>query len=664
MVAGTNFGTNNLAPLRFSSLHGENIRLSPDKTIARRVESFCKGIVFSNRPVKVGEKVEVLKGVWGLRVYLNFLEISTNWSGAVRFGFTNSNPANFRGSLPKYACPDLTNKPGYWAKALAERLAVEGELLAFWATSSGDVHFSLNGEEKGVFFSGVDTRGPLWALVDIYGNSTAVQLVGGWALRWGGFLRNFRDYMNNSRRSLDHSVADADMERWLQPSLARLQLDPPSPSHRIIGPPPDATVAHTPPRVSPACTPSPTRVARPDGVMPQPAQQHLQGPGNPPPPSGFMPLPFHRLRGRSVRLSNDRCVAWKTAFEHPNGYIFTPQSIRSGEKVILRILSSASVQTSGICFGVTSCDPNKLRLTDLPDDPDGLLDRPEYWVVCRDQVGFLSPGDQLVFCIDHNGELLLMYGAVTVGKNGSPESVKMHVDHTLPLWMFWDLSGGLVSVECFGQIHMRPWQPVPRPTQHSHPHSPQHPAVPAPAGQLVVNLPQQELPMPSNTIYESSPHRRRHLLHPHPLSMPTLPPPPPPVPSSSPQSTPPAVSCIQQSPLRVNLPSPMCSTSDQEHLYETIALNCSQVARSMSGRLQVAATTASKTTLMDENGTSMEILSECSVCYEKPVDSVLYMCGHMCMCYECAIQQWRGQGDGQCPICRAIIRDVIRTYRS
>ena len=86
-------------------------------------------------------------------------------------------------------CPpraDLTNKPGYWAKALAERLAVEGELLAFWATSSGDVHFSLNGEEKGVFFSGVDTRGPLWALVDIYGNSTAVQLVGGWALRGGG----------------------------------------------------------------------------------------------------------------------------------------------------------------------------------------------------------------------------------------------------------------------------------------------------------------------------------------------------------------------------------------------------------------------------------------------------------------------------------------------
>lgn len=40
------------------------------------------------------------------------------------------------------------------------------------------------------------------------------------------------------------------------------------------------------------------------------------------------------------------------------------------------------------------------------------------------------------------------------------------------------------------------------------------------------------------------------------------------------------------------------------------------------------------------------------------------MCGHMCMCYECAIQQWRGKGGGHCPLCRAVIRDVIRTYTS
>lgn len=56
--------------------------------------------------------------------------------------------------------------------------------------------------------------------------------------------------------------------------------------------------------------------------------------------------------------------------------------------------------------------------------------------------------------------------------------------------------------------------------------------------------------------------------------------------------------------------------------------------------------------------------TECTICYERPIDSVLYMCGHMCMCYECAVQQWRGKGGGHCPLCRALIRDVIRTYKS
>lgn len=56
--------------------------------------------------------------------------------------------------------------------------------------------------------------------------------------------------------------------------------------------------------------------------------------------------------------------------------------------------------------------------------------------------------------------------------------------------------------------------------------------------------------------------------------------------------------------------------------------------------------------------------TECTICYENPIDSVLYMCGHMCMCYRCAVQQWRGKGGGQCPLCRAQIKDVIRTYKS
>lgn len=73
---------------------------------------------------------------------------------------------------------DLTNKVGFWAKALAERYAVKDSVLFFYVTSAGDVHFGVDGEEKGIFFTGVETRGPVWALLDLYGNCTAVELIG------------------------------------------------------------------------------------------------------------------------------------------------------------------------------------------------------------------------------------------------------------------------------------------------------------------------------------------------------------------------------------------------------------------------------------------------------------------------------------------------------
>lgn len=153
--------------IRFHSTHSENIRLSRDGFVARRTESFCKGIVFSNRPVKIGEVVTI-----------KFVELSNSWSGAIRFGFTNNDPSGLKNDLPKYACPALTCRPGFWAKALGENLVERDGVLSFMVNHSGDVYFGINNEMKGKFFSGVDVRKPLWALVDVYGNTVAVELVG------------------------------------------------------------------------------------------------------------------------------------------------------------------------------------------------------------------------------------------------------------------------------------------------------------------------------------------------------------------------------------------------------------------------------------------------------------------------------------------------------
>ena len=56
-------------------------------------------------------------------------------------------------------------------------------------------------------------------------------------------------------------------------------------------------------------------------------------------------------------------------------------------------------------------------------------------------------------------------------------------------------------------------------------------------------------------------------------------------------------------------------------------------------------------------------ITECIVCFDKAVDCVIYTCGHMCLCYECGLQQWRGRGAGFCPMCRTPIRDIIRTFK-
>ena len=160
------------SPLLFHDVHSENIELSSDRTTSRRVRSFCKGICFSYRPIAINE-----------RVYLKLAETDTSWSGVVRFGYTSVDPNTINAAdLPRYACPDLTNKPGFWAKALSARFAEKGTLLMFYVTRNGDVMFGINGEEKGVFFSGVLTDNTLWSLVDIYGNSTAMEFMGEYQL--------------------------------------------------------------------------------------------------------------------------------------------------------------------------------------------------------------------------------------------------------------------------------------------------------------------------------------------------------------------------------------------------------------------------------------------------------------------------------------------------
>ena len=152
-------------PLEFHPVHGENVLLSEGNTIATRENGFCNAVVFTHRPVRVNEKI-----------FIRFLQQSHSWSGSVRLGFSSHNPRQLAGSLPKYMCPDMTNKKGFWAKALPDKYSSQGSVMYFYVNSRGEVIMGCNGEDKGVFFSGVNTRSLLWPMLDVYGNSYQIEL--------------------------------------------------------------------------------------------------------------------------------------------------------------------------------------------------------------------------------------------------------------------------------------------------------------------------------------------------------------------------------------------------------------------------------------------------------------------------------------------------------
>ncbi|XP_043273355.1 protein neuralized isoform X3 [Venturia canescens] len=643
-------GTNNLPPMTFHQVHGDNIRLCNGGTIARRHESFCKGVTFSARPVRVGEKVCV-----------KFLEMSDNWSGVIRFGFTSNDPTNLRSGLPRYACPDLTNKPGYWAKALAERFAERDTVLFYYVTSAGDVHFGVNGEEKGVFFSGVETRAPLWAIIDVYGNSTAIE-----------FLDPNRQHFNNIRRGTEHSNEDnAQHSRHTamdDASNAGRDVE------RIIVTSMQNMCIHHDPDID-----LPGLRFQPSGVL-------------------FTPLPFHSVRGRNIRFSNQQCVATRSDTEFCHGYAFTGRPLVLGERLVVQILSTEPMYVGALALGLTSCDPARLSAEDLPDDSDLLLDRPEYWVVSKDVAMSPQAGDEIAFTVTH-------YGEVMMSKNGGPPNVVMHVDQSLQLWAFVDVYGSTQRVR---MLASRPTSPPRQRQQNGNPVAGSN--VPVTAASINVAQQQQQQQQHqqqqqqqqqhsnnSNTATELS--RFTEMVQFKPVVgggtvlVVNLPPqggypaPQPPTPQPAPvyASTTPALTSLSSSSSHRNssnahmptvplltgssrqnsspLTGTMASTGSSTYVDPVTYQSIDPVLPSQS-----SSSSSSSSSHLQQWSERFQPTpgqpSECSICYERSIDSVLYMCGHMCMCFTCAIQQWRGKGGGHCPLCRAPIRDVIRIYRS
>ncbi|XP_022111004.1 protein neuralized-like [Acanthaster planci] len=323
-----------LSNFHFHKVHGKNIVLSGDGKTASRMGSFCNALVFSHRAIHVGEIL-----------HFELIQNTAGWSGVLRFGYTSQDPLSLRSNgIPKYACPDLTARPGNWAKAVRESCALHGNVLNFVLSEDGTVYFSVNQEHFIEFFNGVDTTRPTWGVIDVYGNTTGVRIV---------------DTFPTSNRI---SSRGASMNSGFQDSLWLVSDFIPGSSR--------SSSAHS-------------SSAR----------------SNTPKPES---LPLHTTHGFNITLKEENVIADRKVTSVSGGITFTSRPVECNERVLVKVLAVNHCYIGHMGIGLTSCDPNSLDVDSLPLEAEDVCDRKEYWVMSRDYET-LQEGACLGFTLGRDG---------------------------------------------------------------------------------------------------------------------------------------------------------------------------------------------------------------------------------------------------------------------
>lgn len=530
-------------PLLFHpSTKGSQIVMDLSQRTVKRQASFCNAITFSNRPIAMYEQVR-----------LKITKKQCCWSGALRLGFTCKDPSRINpDTLPKYACPDLVSQRGFWAKALPEELSNEGTVIAFWVDKKGRVFYRINNSSPMLFFSGVHVSEPLWALIDIYGLTRGVQLLDSEMLpvecvRPRSFAASHRASIrrNGEDPRLSISLCDLSLQHQEEDDQEEEEMHPLS-----------SALCHVPQNS-------------------QNSQQCSLLPGH-----LDTDLHFHAVHGVHVTVLDKHTVARLDHRGDERTLVFTSRPLHCSETVLVKV-KAVGTRPGSLSYGVTSCDPATLRPSDLPSNTEALVDRKEFWAVCRVAVP-LQNGDILGFMVNTEGE-------VTMSRNSVSAGMQLCVDNSRPLWMLYGLHGTISQLRILGSS-----------------------------------------------------------LHPdlRGLSLP-----------SSPSFTPntPMVLCGGKSEPNLNIPLNVSLNSSLSSNYHTTFSSSAGTTPSSPFPSHPESPTFTSC--------SSSWSDECTICYENVVDTVLYACGHMCLCYTCGLKL-KKMANACCPICRRTIKDIIKIYRS
>ncbi|CAF2392889.1 unnamed protein product [Rotaria sp. Silwood2] len=91
-----------------------------------------------------------------------------------------------------------------------------------------------------------------------------------------------------------------------------------------------------------------------------------------------------------------------------------------------------------------------------------------------------------------------------------------------------------------------------------------------------------------------------------------------------------------------------------------------QMDMQRSLRQEVASAIANNSSTMVTTMSQPMNAGHCTICLTAIADTVLYRCGHLCVCYMCGLnlRETRSTVGIKCPICRAPVDDILRVYRS
>ncbi|XP_026125593.1 E3 ubiquitin-protein ligase NEURL3-like [Carassius auratus] len=155
-----------------SDVKGRLITLSDGgRRVSRDESSFCHGLTFSGRPVKPEEKLR-------LRVE----RCGGVWHGALRLGFAHVCPEQT--PLPPLAIPDLTNSPLYAAVIVPEHICRPGSEIEFMLKKNGSVRIRGSDGRTHTEQTHLNPKWPVWAMIDVYGQTTAITMLGSKMKRW------------------------------------------------------------------------------------------------------------------------------------------------------------------------------------------------------------------------------------------------------------------------------------------------------------------------------------------------------------------------------------------------------------------------------------------------------------------------------------------------